>query len=182
MKVRYTAVLLFALVIMAFMLVGCSESNNTGTAASAPSTSLAATPAPTKASAPQHFKVGQAVNVGDPAVWQVTVNSVKTSTGSQYEKPEKGQFILIDVSLKNVSAKEQDVSSLLNFKFTDDTGVSYTEGYFSGAANSPNGKVEAGMPARGTLVYDVPTSVHKLTLAFAPDMLSSGQVIWDITV
>ena len=44
----------------------------------------------------------------------------------------------------------------------------------------PDGKVEAGAPLRGQLVYEIPTSMKDYTLSFQADITSSGQTIWDI--
>src|SRR5215472_13200980 len=56
-------------------------------------------------------------NVGAPVVvsdtWTVTVNSVKKSSGSEFTTPKSGNtFIVVDVTLKNTSSSNQDVSSL----------------------------------------------------------------------
>jgi predicted RecA/RadA family phage recombinase len=176
-------VFLLSLMVFVGALLACGASdNNTGSAVS--STPSSSSPSAKSSQAPAsatHFKVGQVVKVGD--TWQVTVNSVKTSQGDDMDKPQKGQYLLLDVSVKNISSQEQNISSLANFKLTDDTGISYTEAITAlGNPNPPDGKVEAGSPLRGTFTYDVPTSVKKFTFSFEPDIMSSGQTIWDINV
>ena len=185
---------LLGLIIIIGALLACGQTtNNTGTAvqdsgastgnqSSQNSTTTQSNQSqavtPTAAPAAQHFKVGQTVKVGD--TWEVTVNSVKTSQGGDFDQPKAGNtYLLVNVSLKNVSSQEQTVSSLLMFKLRDSTGQDYNETITTGAS-APDGKVEAGSPLRGTLAYEVPTSVHSFTLAFEADMLSSGQTIWDI--
>jgi hypothetical protein len=158
--------------------VSNSASKNIGTTTiptGSTTTNAQATKAP---AASAHFKVGDVVKVGD---WQVTVNSVKTSNGSEFIKPTKGQFLLLDVSVVNTSSTEQDISSLLNFKLMDSTGISYTETITGdNTPNPPDGKVEAGAPSRGTFTYDVPTSMKAYTFLFEPDITATGESIWDI--
>jgi flagellar basal body-associated protein FliL len=136
------------------------------------------TPAPSS----QHFAVGQVVKVDD--TWNVTVNSVKTSQGDQISVPKSGNtYIIIDLSMKNISAQEQDVSSLISFNLLDSTGQKYTEAITTMSdIHPPDGKVEAGAPLRGQLVYEVPLSMKNYTLSFQADITSSGQTIWDIHV
>lgn len=159
---------------------GSHATPNTGATVAKSQSTTAATTAPTTAAAPaKHFKVGDVVKVGD--TWEVTVNSVKTSPGGQYDSP-KGIYVLLDVTAKNVSSKEQDISSILDFKLADSTGVSYTETFSTlDLPSPPDGKVEAGAPSRGTFIYDVPKDMKSFTFAFAPDFLADGQTIWDIT-
>lgn len=133
------------------------------------------TPAPA-----QHFKVSDTVKVG--SVWQININSVKSSPGQDFSTPAAGNtFLLIDVTLKNLSSQEQNVSSLLMFGLKDDTGQTYTETITS-FTTSPNGKVEAGGLLRGTIAYEVPATAHKFLFSFQADIVSSGQAIWDLSV
>lgn len=163
---------LVPLCILIAALLACGNSDvNTGT--------TSATPGST-ATTNKHFAVKDTVKVGND--WEVVVNSVKTDPGSDYVKPTKGRFALVNVTLKNVSGKEQNLSSLLSFKFKDANGVSYTETILPGTAPSPNGKVEAGGKSTGDLVYDIPADQKAFTLSFDPDAFASGQTIWDITL
>ncbi len=170
----------FCFVILVGSLLACGESsNNTGTATNTGSSSSGSTPTAAPA---QHFKIGQTVKVGD--TWQIVVDSAKTSTGSEFNKPQKSGdvFLIITVSMKNLSNQEQDASSLLQWTLQDSTGQKYTETIDSDAGSSPDGKVEAGMPLKGALAYEVPANMKSFTLAFEADITSSGETIWDITV
>jgi Domain of unknown function (DUF4352) len=137
------------------------------------------TPAPSNT---QHFAVGQVVKIDD--TWNITVNSVKTSKGDQFSVPKSGNtFLIIDLSMKNISAQEQNVSSLISFNLQDNTGQKYTESLTTlSDVHPPDGKVEAGAPLRGQLVYEVPISMKTYTLSFQADFTSAGQTIWDIHV
>jgi hypothetical protein len=159
----------------AFVACGGSSSSNTGTAVTPTSTSAAST-----APSTQHFKVGQTVKVGD--TWEVTINSAKTSEGEQFLTPPAGHhYLIVDVTLKNISSQEQNVSSALNFTLQDSTGQKYTETILPGKT-PPDGKVEANSPLRGQLSYEVPTDQKAFTLAFEANIISGGQTNWDIHV
>jgi flagellar basal body-associated protein FliL len=160
------------------------KSSNTGTVIqNSQNSSQNNTPASTPTTAPssQHFKVGDQVKVGD--TWIVTVNSATTSKGSDISTPKSGNiYLVLDVTLKNVSNQEQNVSSIAQFTLEDSTGQKYDETYTDFAKPAPDGKVEAGSPIRGQFVYEVPLSEHHFTFAFEAEIASGGQTIWDITV
>ena len=112
----------------------------------------------------------------------MTVNSAKTSNRDDITQPKSGDtFVIMDVTIKNVSNQEQNISSLLQFNMKDSTGQVYTETIVDGAT-PPDGKIEPGDVLRGQLAYEVPTSQHSFTFSFEADITSSGQTIWDVTV
>jgi flagellar basal body-associated protein FliL len=174
--------------VLAIVVLGCIGVVALATSASKTTTNTIATTIatsiPTSASTPapsgQHFKVGQTVKVGD--TWQVTVNSAKTSQGDEFTTPTAGNtFVIVDVSLKNLSSTEQNISSALNFSLQDSTGQKYTEIILSGKT-PPDGKVEAGSLLRGQLSYEVPTNQKALTFNFEANIISGGQTVWDLKV
>jgi len=127
----------------------------------------------------QTFKVGDVVTVGTD--WQVTVNSVKTSAGGEFDSPKTGDtFLEISVTMKNISAQEQEASSLIFWSLKDSTGQRYDEAVVSDAPSTPDGKVAAGDKLTGTLSYQVPLAQKQFELSFAPDPISSGQTIWKL--
>ncbi|MEO7002145.1 MAG: DUF4352 domain-containing protein [Ktedonobacterales bacterium] len=132
-------------------------------------------------SSAQHFTVGQQVKVG--STWVVTVNSAKTHGATDIDQPKSGNtYLVVDVSLKNVSSQEQTLSSLAQFTLKDATGQSYDETITTFANAAPDGKVEAGSVSRGQMVYEVPTAQKSFTFAFEADIVSGGQTIWDISI
>lgn len=179
MRNKVVFLIAFLILIGSLSACGASDNSNTGTTStSSPSSSSAkakGTPAPTN----KHFRVGDVAKVGN--TWQVTINSVKTSKGDDINKPQKGEYLMLDVTAKNISNKEQNIFSFASFQLTDNTGMAYTETVNTNVPNPPDGKVKAGAPSRGTFTFDVPTGVKRFTFAFTPDMLSEeGQTIWDI--
>ena len=174
MKKRLT--FLFALCIIVAALIACGESTSNTGSTSAPN---GATPA----QAAKHFKVGDTVTVG--TAWKVVVNSIVANAGDQFNTPTKGTYIVVDVSLTNISSQEQTISSLANFTMRGSDGTEYTEaitGNLAGVNPPPDGKVEAGSPVKGDFVYDVPTTAKAFTLSFTPDITSAGATIWDLNV
>lgn len=171
-RIRVVVSLLVVALAALFVLAcaGSSDAGNTGAA----TTGTVAAPTP-KA----HFKVGDQVKVGD--TWLITINSVKTNKGDEVFQPKSGNtYLVIDLTMKNLSSQEQNVSSLLQFTFHDATGQQYDEA-LTDIGHPPDGKVEAGGSLRGQLVYESPAAQHQFTLAFESDILSDGQTIWDIT-
>jgi len=170
---KRSLVMLFGLFIIVGALLACGDSSaNTGSVA---------IPGGTTAST-QHFGIGKVVKVG--STWEVTVNSVKTSGGDDFTKPASGNtFLIVNVTVHNISNTEQSISSLLNFKVKDDTG---TEGktalLTTGVSPAPDGKIAAGDKSKGDLVNEVSASQKKFTLAFEADIVGSGQTIWDLSV
>lgn len=175
MKKRLTFLLGFCILIGALIACGESSTANTGTT-SGPKGN---TPAPTA----KHFKVGDTVTVG--TTWKVVVNSIATNPGDDFNKPQKGQYVVVDITLTNISSSEQTVSSLVNFQMRGSDGTQYTEaltGNLAGVTPAPDGKVEAGSPVKGDLVYDTATDAKSFTLSFAPDITSTGATVWDLSL
>lgn len=159
--------------VAAVLILACGGSSaaNTGSVVTGTVPLPSVTPLP-------HFKVGQQVKVGD--TWIVTVNGVTTSDGDVISAPAQGTtYLVINVTLKNISAQEQSVSSFLQFSLKDQTGQQYTEAIVD-FAHAPDGKVEPGDMLRGNFVYQVPTSLHQFTFAFQADITRPGQTLWDI--
>ena len=174
MKKRLTILLGFAIILCA--LIACGESNNTGTLANNASQAQS-TPA-----AASHFKVGDVVKVGD--TWQVTVNSVKTSQGDGFSTPDAGDiYVIVDVTVKNISSQQQAISSLLNFTYKAADGTQgKTAILTTGVSPAPDGNVAAGDLVKGDLAYEVPAAQKTGTLSFQADITSTGETVWDIAL
>ncbi len=170
---------IIAAVVILIAIIGIASNSgksNTGTAVTTSGNSSTANSTNT-----QHFKVGDTVKVGD--TWQIIVNSVKTDDGGQFSALKSGDtYLVLDISMTNLSSTEQNVSSMLFFTLQDSTGQKYDETIDPNASSTLDGKVEAGSPLRGSLAYEVPSSIHSFVLNFSPDIVGSGQTIWDLHV
>jgi Domain of unknown function (DUF4352) len=178
-------------IVAALVLLSCigafalaSKSGNSGTTTSSIATSTSNTPAATAttSSTTKHFKQTEAVQIGN--TWDIEIISAKTSTGSEFNKPQKSGNVFLDfvIKVKNISNKEQDISSALQFTLLDSTGQKYDLTIDTDAGSTLNGKVEPNSLLQGSISYEVPSSVHNFTLAFEADIISQGQVIWDVHV
>jgi hypothetical protein len=174
MKKRLAILLGFAIILGA--LLACGESNNAGSISSTSNTTSQTQSTP----AVQHFKVGDVVKVGD--TWQVTVNKVKTSHGDDFSKPDAGNtYVIINVTVKNISGQEQTISSLLNFTYKAVDGTKGKNALLTtGVSPAPDGKVAASDVVKGDLVYEVPAAQKTGTLSFQADLISNGETVWDI--
>src|SRR5215472_1482263 len=102
---------ILALVLTAAVILACGEAASTATTVTG-----------TVTSAPQakHFKVGEHLKVG---LWVVTLNSATTNAGDEFDQPKNGQYLILDITLKNTDSASHAVSSLIQFQ--DSTGQKY---------------------------------------------------------
>ena len=134
-----------------------------------------------RAAPAQHFKAGDTVNIGK--VWEITLSNVRSVPPGQYDSLKPGDIYLgMDVAVKNISDKEASLFGNAGWTLKDTQGQSYNNAYVSDFPNAPEGKIEAGGPAKGSLIWEVPSATHDFRLAFENNMFSSGQTIWDLSV
>ncbi len=164
--------LVVALLSTLAVLLACGESSNVASVVSGTAT-------PAKSTAPTHFKTGQQVKLGD---YTVIVNSIKTTKGGEFDTLKAGHiFVVVDVSIKNISSKAQSFSSDLSFTFQDGTGQKYTQ-TFATDETPPDGTIPASGTLRGQLTYEAPTTQKKFTLIFQSDPFGTDQAVWDLSV
>lgn len=142
-------------------------------------TATVPTDTPTPAG-PQRYQVGQTGHVG---VWDVTINSAKTSAGDANDTPTNGQYLILDITFKNTDTKDHTISSVLQFTFKDaDSGQKYNDQITSlPNVTPPDSDVNGGDLVKGQVVYDVPTSAHHFEWIFA-SVLTPATATWAITV
>ena len=106
----------------------------------------------------------------ESGTWLVTINSAKTSMGSQYDSPPKAGdiYLTINFTVKNMSANAQETSSY-PFTLRDGQGTTYNDTYLDGTAVN-YGTVAAGQQLRGDLSYEVPMAIHSFILQFDDPM------------
>ena len=169
------SVVTVVIVVIVFVVLSIINSFSTTSSSSATTTSSTQ-----NTNVTHHFTVGQTATIGN--TWEITVRSAKTSHGDQYTTPSAdNEYLIIDVSAKNISQQEQSLSSIANFSLQDATGQQYTETLLS-SATAPDGKVEAGGLLRGQLVYEVPATQTDFTFHFQADIITGGLTTWDIHV
>ena len=135
------------------------------------------TPAPTQA--PAGNAIGKPVVVN--ADWTVTLNSVKKSTGSEFDMPKAGDiFLVVNVTMQNTSGSTQNASTLAQWSIRDASGQTYTQDITYGSG--PDGTVAANGKIRGNIAYEVPKSVHSFTLQFVADIGSTDLAEWTVHI
>ncbi len=163
---------------------GAAQSANMQATNEAQATQNVAQTQPTPPPSASHYAVGQTVSTADG--FDITVNSVSdaTNSGNEFETPPPGdQWIVIDVSVKNMSGSVQQVNPL-DFTLIDSTGQHMTWTILSSLPNTHTFDLTALQPGatnRGVLAYEVPTGKHAYQLAFAIDQFSGNQTLWDIS-
>ena len=174
-----TAILLVIGIIGGIAGQGQPTSNTSATQATQQVTTQPTQPPTTQPT--QSNTIGKPVQVGD--TWVVTVNSVKTNAGSEFSQPKNGNtYVVVDITLKNISSSNQTVSSLMMFSMKDQTGQGYTQTITDFAKQSPDGAVSSGSMLRGEIVYEVPSSVNTFTLSFVPGFSASDMAEWNVKV
>lgn len=176
------------------LVVACGANPSTKTKVQTRTSSLQETPTlmpeitPTPTSAtPISHKIGEVVNVDQ--TWEITVNNLKTYRYADYSKPSEGNFyLLVNVTVKNISNKQQLISSMANFSMkVKATGLTlnYTFIISAGhapAAPAPNGNVEPGGVLTGDLTYQTPANEKEYLLSFQINPYNSQgtRTLWDL--
>jgi hypothetical protein len=174
LSMRRLSIYLSPLILIVAVGLACGGSDTT--------TGTNAGGSPTTPAGPaKHLQIGNSAQVGD---WQVTVNSAKTNSGSDFNKPQKAGnlFILIDVTMKNISRQQQVASSLGQFKLRNQAGEEMAIAIVTEVSPPPNGNVAAGSQVKGKLAYEVPKDAHAFVLEVTGGTISTDQVLWDIKV
>lgn len=124
------------------------------------------------------FAVGDAVRMGDLVV---TVNSVRTSGGGDFLKPEPGHvFLLVDITVENRGTQAAHVSSLAQFALYDAEGYQQDMSIFTDTRGQVDGEIPPGRKIRGEIAWEVPRGARGLELAFDASLFGSGQARWAI--
>ena len=86
--------------------------------------------------------------------------------------------------MKNLSAETQTVSSIVQFTLRGSDGTKYDVTIFPDAGSVIDGSVNAGQPAKGVIVYEVPTNMNTFQLTFSnnPYDATASQATWDLSV
>lgn len=134
-------------------------------------------------SAPETFKVGDAVELGD---WAVKVHSftdpVEVAEDS-FAKPEEGfRRVKVDAEVTNNSDEPTTVSSLICFELKDGENKTYDQTVMADSSvGSIDGEVAPGDSLRGEIAYDVPTEAQGFTFNFKCDLLSTGSAAIELS-
>ncbi|MCB0037575.1 MAG: DUF4352 domain-containing protein, partial [Anaerolineales bacterium] len=132
--------------------------------------------------AQKKFAIGDIIEIGDLVL---TVNEVRYQTGDDFNQPDEGQqFLVVDLTIENVSSETQSVSTLAQMSLKDETGQTYDVDLMAMVAadgSAPEGEFALGETIRGPVAFQVPSDAAGLTFEFDADLFGSGKVLVDLT-
>lgn len=128
---------------------------------------------------PEFFKIGETAVTKKV---KATIIEMEKSEGNAFSKPAEGnEFVLLHVTIENVSNEELVVSSALGFSaYVDDSAIneSLTAHTSKDNLKTLDGTVAPGKKLIGTLAYEVPKGWQKLEIHFKPDQFSDTTIKW----
>lgn len=120
-------------------------------------------------------KIGETIKVDN---LNVTVSSPKVVPDSEITKNKNGQFISINITIKNAGKKSEKISELVHFG-VEKGDKQYFATVVSGATeNHINGDVPAGEKKEGIATFDVPKDGD---LKFTFNGFSKSKGVWTFT-
>lgn len=132
-----------------------------------------------KEETPEFFKIGETAVTKKV---KATIIEMEKSEGNAFSKPAEGnEFVLLHVTIENVSNEELVVSSALGFSaYVDDSAIneSLTAHTSKDNLKTLDGTVAPGKKLIGTLAYEVPKGWQKLEIHFKPDQFSDTTIKW----
>ncbi len=126
------------------------------------------------------FEIGDTIKMGN---LQFKVNSVRTSEGGEFFKPDEGNlYLYVDITIENISNEEETISSILMFKIVDKDGRSYDMAIFGDTEGSVDGSLGAGRKMTGELSYEVSKNINEFELEINPELFGTGITIVRIPI
>ncbi len=128
-----------------------------------------------------HFQVGDQVQIAH--TWLMTVNSAQATAGNQVDQQQLkagDTYLLIDLSVKNMSGSAQDLLGYVSFTVQDAGGKTYPQTSYSGQS-VPDGTLAPGEQMHGLLAFEVPAALHHLIFVY-DDPAFGAPVLWDVPV
>lgn len=127
---------------------------------------------------PTTFGIGEKVELNGVVV---TLDGIKESEGSQFNKPSEGNvFLLCEFTIENNSEKDLSISSLMCFAaYVDDfsTNMSLTA-MIEKDKEQLDGTIAAGKKMNGQIGYEVPADWNTFEIRFIPDFWSGSDIIF----
>lgn len=162
-------------------LLVLKQKSSAPTASSPQNTHL--TPGTTQSTGNASASYGQPTQAG--LIWVVTITHVATSNSSEFPPAANDTYLEINLTMKNVSATPQPVSSAIMFTLAGADGAKYTESFTdTNIQQTPDATVPTGQTLSAQLPYQVPKAKHAFTLSFAYGLIngSNALVSWQINV
>ena len=146
-------------VMLCFGVVGCSSDDNGDNN--------------NKEVAKSVYEIGETATVEGI---NITVNSVRVSTGNDWSTPEEGkEFFVMDITLENTKDSDFSSSSLMCYKLKDADGRDQDIEIFIDLNGTLDTTVPSGDKASGEIAFEVPIG-SELTLTFSPNLSKSVKI------
>ena len=137
------------------------------------------------ASNAQFLESLQAFDVGEKATmnkFAMTVNSVRTTDGRDSRVratllPDGNVYLLVDVTLENISDETEFVSSRMLMNLFDSNGKTQRWAQFPDSHGTIDGKIPPGRERQGELVWEVHEGSVGLKLVFDETAFAVGEVV-----
>jgi hypothetical protein len=127
--------------------------------------------------AQQTYNIGDVIAMGTT---NITVNEVLYPAGDDFNKPNEGfKFLVVDVTIENLSATAISVSTLLQMSVKDSSSQKYDVDLMASVASggtTPDGELAPGEKLRGQVGFQVPVNATGLVFVFDADVWGSGKV------
>jgi len=133
-----------------------------------------------EAEEPEFFKLGETV---ETKVMKVTLTNVEKSEGEEFLAPDEGnEFVLLDITVENISDKDIVVSSILGFNaYVDDTAMNEDYAALTSAKKETmDATVAPGKKMSGTLGYQVPKDWKEIEIHYEPEVWKDIKIKWKI--
>ena len=168
-----TVILTLVLILIAIGLaVSLSEQKPTKVeSTAAPRGSATAAPA-------QTFTVGDTAEINKV---RVSLVDVRSSAGSQYSAPEKGNiFLTFELEIDNGTDAELGISSLLSFSaYADDYALTYSlTGILADGGKQLDGAIAAGKKMRGVVSFEAPEGWNTAEIHFKPNVWAGREFVF----
>lgn len=107
----------------------------------------------------------------------ITLNSVHTSDGSDWETPDNDHYLVVDLTIENTTDEEANISTMLQMSVQDDELYTHNIALYTETEGSLDGELGAGRSTRGQVAFDVPNSDNYEFIFEHP--FTNGQAIWE---
>lgn len=135
----------------------------------------------TKPEVPEFFKVGETV---ETKKIKAVISEVEKLNGSDFNKPADGnEFVLLHLTIENISDSEISVSSMLSFNsYVDDVTVneSLAAQIAKEGTSTVDGTIAAGKKLKGVLAYEVSKDWEEIEVHFTPNVWDNTAIKWKI--
>ncbi|MGF7059291.1 DUF4352 domain-containing protein [Brassicibacter mesophilus] len=130
---------------------------------------------------PEFFKLGETVETNKI---KATISDIEKPKGNDFIRPADGkEFVLLNVTIENISSEEINISSMLSFNaYTDDESMneSLSAQTAKEGTKTLDGTIAAGKKLTGILGYEVPRDWKKIEVHFTPDAWDDITIKWII--